>query len=145
LGISNLSTGLSLDRLEPATSVRTVETYSSNKDAERDSRGHDSPGGESPPQDSTEHDSTESDAAQNDVAQNDSAQNDSAQNGPANTDWLSRGSSAEQPASEGLERGREEQLRTFVSEPYIPAGPSRPGDEDGNANPQPAQKIDRLA
>jgi hypothetical protein len=48
VGISKLSTGLSLDRLEPAASVRTAETSSPNKDGEKDS----------PNQDSGDHDST---------------------------------------------------------------------------------------
>lgn len=47
MGISNLSTGLSLDRLaldrlEPASSARAVETYSPNKDGEKDSSHKDS-------------------------------------------------------------------------------------------------------
>ena len=53
MGISKLSTGLSLDRLEPAASVRTAETSSPNKDGEKDSPNQDSPN-----QDSGDHDST---------------------------------------------------------------------------------------
>jgi len=122
LGISNLSTGLSLDRLEPATSVRTVETYSSNKDAERDSRGNDSPGGESP--------------------RHDSAENDSSQNDSADRDSLSRDSSSEELLSKNLGRDEgQKQLDSFVPDPNLPA--EAPGNE--NANPEPAHKIDRLA
>jgi hypothetical protein len=56
VGISKLSTGLSLERLEPATSVRTAETSSPNKDGDKDSPNQDS--GNS---DSARHDSANQD------------------------------------------------------------------------------------
>jgi hypothetical protein len=66
LGISKLSTGLSLERLEPATSVRAAATSSPNKDGDKDS----------PNQGSGNHDSANHDSANHDSANDDSANKD---------------------------------------------------------------------
>jgi hypothetical protein len=56
VGISKISTGLSLERLEPATSVRAAATSSPNKDGGQDSPNHDS----------LDHDSANHDSANKD-------------------------------------------------------------------------------
>ena len=66
MGISKLSTGLSLERLEPATSVRAAATSSPNKDGDKDS----------PNQGSGNHDSLNHDSASHDSANHDSANKD---------------------------------------------------------------------
>jgi hypothetical protein len=71
LGISKLSTDLSLDRLEPATSVRSAATSSPNKDGEKDS-----PNQDSLTQDSLNHNSAKHNSAKHDSANHDSANKD---------------------------------------------------------------------